>query len=383
MTGSTGMRDGVIRRGRTYSFVVRERDPSTGGTKPRWVGGFATRAEAKKARDAARHAVNRGTYVAPQDLTVEQWLSTWIEAHAVGLKPSTAESYRRNIQRYLVPRLGKERVQELSPSRLSLLFRELHEHGGLNGRSLSPRTVEFARAVLRKALDDAVMDRIIEVNPVIGTKRPKTVKPHHSVWTPGQLRRFLECTQAGRLGPLWSLAAGTGMRRGELLALRWIEVDLETGVIVVERSVTQVGKTLHYVTTKNHERREVPLDPRTLAVLRTWRSQQAEERLEHGEDYQDTEGLVFTWPEGRPLLGDYVTKQFMKTLTTVDVPRITLHEVRHTHASILLREGVPVHVVSNRLGHKDASVTLNTYAHHIPEDSSRTLLAFSRAVWGA
>ncbi len=316
-------------------------------------------------------------------MTIEQWLSRWVEAHAVGLKPSTAESYRRNTDRYLTPRIGHERVQALSPSRLSLLFRELYERGGHNGRGLSPRTVEFARAVLRKAMDDAVMERLIEVNPVIGTKRPKTVKPHHAVWTPQELRRFLEATQAERLGPLWALAAATGMRRGELLALRWSDVDLDAATIVVQRSVTQVGKTLHYVTTKNNERREVTIDPRTLAVLRAWRRQQVAERLERGETYRDTAELVFTWPDGRPMLGDYVTKQFMRSQAAADVPRITLHEMRHTHASILLREGVPLHVVSNRLGHRDASVTLNTYAHHIPEDSSRTVVAFSRAVWGA
>src|SRR5699024_7634190 len=128
-----------------------------------------------------------------------------------------------------------------------------------NSRGLSPRTVEFARAVLRKALDDAVIERIIEVNPVVGTKRPKTVKPRHSVWTPIELRRFIECTQDHRLGPLWTLAGSAGMRRGELLALRWADVNLETGEVLVQRSVTQVGAQLHYVTTKNHERREVPI----------------------------------------------------------------------------------------------------------------------------
>ena len=382
---SEGMRDGIIQRGSTYSYVVRERDPQTGATKPRWVGGFSTRKAAKDARDAARHAVNRGTYVAPQNLTVGKWLDTWIEGHAVELKPSTAKSYRDNIARYLWPAIGHERLQSLSPSRLSVVFKDLYEGGGKDGKALSPRTVEFARAVLRRAMQDAVMDRIIEVNPVVGTKRPRVVKPKHTTWTGAQLLDFLGTLSAeDRWAPLWTLAAATGMRRGELMALRWSEVDLEAGVVAVERSVTQVHQERIYVTPKNHERRDVNIDLRTITALKACRKAQMGERLAWGEAYRGTEGLVFTWEDGRPVLPDYVTKTFgALTDKTQDVPRLKLHELRHTHATILLREGVPVHIVAKRLGHKDPSVTLNVYADAIPDDDGRAVDVFTRAVWGA
>jgi integrase len=182
------MRDGILKRGSTYSYVVRERDPLTGKTKPRWVGGFPTRKDAAAARDSARHAVHRGTYVAPKDLTVKAYLEQWITAHEVELKPSTAASYRDNIKLYLAPTIGHERVQSLSPSRLSVVFRNLQANGGKEGRPVSVRTVEFARAVLRRAMNDAVVDRIIEVNPVTGSKLPKRDgKPQHSTWTCEQL----------------------------------------------------------------------------------------------------------------------------------------------------------------------------------------------------
>lgn len=264
--GQRRMRDGIIQRGSTWSYVIREPDPATGTTRPRWVGGFPSRTAAKKARDAARHATHRGTYVTPQDLTVGQWLDTWIETHAVSLKPSTANSYRGNIERYLKPHLGHERLQALSPSRLSLTFRQLYETGGKDGAPLSPRTVEFARAILRKALDDAVLDRLLEVNPVVGTKRPRAIKPQHKVWTPEQLRAFIAhiTTTGDRFAPLWVLAAGTGMRRGELLALRWGDIDLDAGVVSVERSVTQIGRELHYSgprTTNGARWRSTPTSP--------------------------------------------------------------------------------------------------------------------------
>jgi integrase len=378
------MRDGVIQRGLTWSYVVRERDPRTGKTRPRWVGGFPTRAAARKARDEARHNVNRGTYVAPQSLTVGEFLDRWVEAHAVQLKPSTAACYRANVDRYLWPALGRERLQSLSPSRLSALFKDLYEKGGRNGKPLSPRTVELARAVLRRAMQDAVLDRLVEVNPVVGTKRPRVVKPKHCTWTGAQLRTFLDgLDETDRWATLWTLAAATGARRAELLALRWADVDLEAGVVHVERSVTQVRQQRLYASPKNHERRDVTIDPRTVAALRGWRKQQMAERLAWGAAYQGAEDLIFTWEDGRPVLPDYITKAFGRLTAGLKVPRLKLHELRHSHATVLLRDGVPVHVVAKRLGHKDPSVTLNVYADAVPDDDGRAVETFAKAVWGA
>lgn len=376
------MKGGVIRRGQTWSYVVRERDPQTGRTKPRWVGGFRTQAEAKSARAAAQTAQARGTYVAPRKITVGEWLDRWIAGHEVELKPSTAESYRANIERYLRPRLGHEPLQGLSPSQLSVVFRELYERGGRGGKPLSPRTVEFARAVLRRALADAVVERLIEVNPVVGTKRPKVEKPKHTTWTGEQLAAYLAHDEH-RFAPLFSLAAATGMRRGEVLAVRWADIDLDAGLLNVDRAVVQIGQERRYSTPKNHERRQVGLDSRTVTTLRTWRVRQSKERLAWGAAYAGTEDLVFTWENGSPVLPDYVSKEFVLTQRGLDLPRLKLHELRHTHATLLLRAGVPVHIVAKRIGHKDPSVTLNVYADAIPDDDDRAVDVFTKAVWGA
>jgi integrase len=232
---------------------------------------------------------------------------------------------------------------------------------------------------------DAVLDRLLEVNPVVGTKHPKAVKAKHTTWTGAQLHAFLEgLSEEDRWAPLWTLAAATGMRRGELLALTWQDVDLDAGVVHVERAVTQVGQTRFCLPPKNDEPRDVSLDGHTVTVLRAWRRQQAAERLAWGAAYLDQEGLVFTWEDGRPVLPDYVSKTFAAlTARTDGVPRLKLHELRHTHCTILLRDGVPVHIVAKRLGHKDASVTQRVYADVIPDDDGRAVDVFSRAVWGA
>lgn len=377
------MKNGIIRRGSTWSYVLRERDRETGKAKQRWVGGFATSAAAKRARDAARTAVARGTYVAPVDLTVAGWLDRWIVGHAVELKPSTARSYRGNIERYLKPAVGHERLQGLSPSRLSAMFADLHAHGGKGGKPLSAATVGFARAVLRRAMADAVLDRLVEVNPVTGTKRPRPVKPKHTTWTGQQLQVFLAKVAGDRWAPLWILAAATGMRRGELMGLTWGDIDLDAGLVSIDRSTTQLGKERVTTTPKNHERRKVAIDPHTVAVLRAWRSRQAAERLAWGPAYTDSGGLLFTWESGAPVLPDFATKAFGKAQTGLEGPRLTLHSLRHSHATVLLRAGVGVHIVARRLGHKDPSVTLDVYADVIPSDDDAAVDVFSKAVWGA
>lgn len=377
------MRDGIIKRGRTWSYVVREPDPATGKTKPRWVGGFATRREAQTARDAARHSLNRGTYVAQQELTVTTYLKDWLESHANQVKPSTLRSYHEKVDLYLTPAIGSQRLQALSPSRLTVVWREMHASGGRGGRPVSVRTVEFARAVLRRAMNDAVIDRLIEVNPVQGSKLPKRDgKPQHQTWTAEQLNTFLMSVSGTRWAPLWEMAAGTGMRRGELMGLRWADVDFSEGVVSIDRSTTQIGRDRVTTSPKNHERRRVAIDPHLVQTLRTWRRTQAEERLAWGQAYVDTEGWLFTWENGRPLLPDYITKTWVKAQAGSHLPRLTLHELRHTHATILLRARMPVHIVSKRLGHKDPSVTLNVYADVIPEDDASAVHAFSTSVWG-
>jgi integrase len=127
----------------------------------------------------------------------------------------------------------------------------------------------------------------------------------------------------------------------------------------------------------------VSIDAHMIATLRTWRRQQAEEWLAWGAASEVTEGLLFTWENGAPVLPDYVSKTFVKAQAGLQLPRLTIHELRHSHATILLRSGVPVHIVSKRLGHKDPSVTLNVYADVIPDDDTSAVDVFSKAVWGA
>jgi integrase len=173
-TTGAAVRDGIVKRGKTWSYVVRVKDPETGLSKPRWVGGFASEADAKAARDQARVTARSGQYVNRTPVTVSSYLDQWIEAHAVQVKPKTLQDYRHLIERHVKPRIGGMRLQAVRPAQITKLYRDLLTEGGRSGAGLSPRTVEYVHAVLRKAFRDAVLvDQLLPANPVERAKRPR------------------------------------------------------------------------------------------------------------------------------------------------------------------------------------------------------------------
>ena len=172
------LRDGVIKRGGSWSYVIRVPDPATGVSKPRWVGGFDTEQAAKAARDEARVRARRGEYVNKSASTVADYLAEWAEAHAATVKPKTLAGYRHDIDHYIVPRIGRMRLQALRPAVVSRLYRDLTEHGGRDGRALSATTVSHIHRTLRKALADAVdIEQLLAANPAARSSGPGAAPP--------------------------------------------------------------------------------------------------------------------------------------------------------------------------------------------------------------
>lgn len=386
------LKDGVMQRGSTWSYVIRVTDPETNKSRPRWVGGFATEKDAKEARDDARVKARRREYVDRNRITVAKYLGEWLDGHEVEIKPQTMASYRDLVARYVVPKIGQLRLQGVQPAALTRLYRELRETGGRRGIGLSPRTVDYVHSVLRKAFNDAVrVDQILTSNPTDRAKRPRRVPAAaREVWTREQLLAFLESAQTHRLFPFFRLAAYSGARRGELLNLRWSDVDLEGAAIRIRGTAAVISGKRVEGTTKGGRARVVTLDRGTVKILATQRANQSRDRMLAGPDWSPGD-FTFTRSLGLPLYPDTVSQLMPKLIKRhnkpvssapplILLPHARLHDLRHVHATILLLAGVPVHVVADRLGHADAAITLRVYAHVLHDDAAKVADVFAQAL---
>ncbi len=387
------LRDGVMKRGKTWSYVIRVKDPETGISKPRWVGGFRTEDDAKEARDEARVRARRGEYIDRNAITVGEYLDEWLDAHSVEIKPKTLANYRYLVEQHVKPNIGGLRLQAVRPGQISKLYRDLVTAGGRHGKGLSPRTVAHVHSVLRKAFGDAVrVDELIASNPTERAKRPRLHRNEPGkVWTPVQLRAFLVAAEGHRLSAFFRLAAYTGARRGELLHLRWRDVDLEGASIHIRGSVGFVAGERVEGTTKSGRSRVVSIDPGTVDVLRAHRKRQLADKLKVGKSWKGTDdGHVFATGWGEPIHPDTVSslmasllKEHNGTDGVEPLPHARLHDLRHVHATTLLLAGVPVHVVAARLGHADPAITLRVYAHVVNEQLAEAATIFADRIDGA
>ena len=376
------VKNGVAFTGKGWSYVLRVPDLATGKTKPLWVGGFNSEKSAKLARDKARVSLSNLTYVVPSKATLGEYLTNWInEVHASQIKATTLERYRRVIDRYLIPEIGAIKLQDLRPSHVQALYTTLLTRSTVTGKPLAPRTVELIGAVLKKAVKYAVdVDEAIAVNPVTKVPLPKGKGAIPQPWSIQELNAFLDVARTHRLFYFFRLSAFTGARRGELLALRW--ADFDGSAITINKSRVTAGNiAIEQNTTKGGVSggRRVPLDRVTVELFNVHRKAQLIERLALGENWHDT-GYVFTQENGLPLYPHTPSDLFKKLLVKAELRPTRLHDQRHLHATELLRLGEPLHVVANRLGHRDAMVTATIYAHVSDQQAETASSTFANAV---
>ncbi len=287
-----------------------------------------------------------------------QWLTGW--ADRLGhLRESTAVSYRGHVSNYLVPLLGDIPLAELGAGEVEAL------HEMLAAAGISTALARRIHATLSSALADAERDGLIGQNPCAKVRQPRGERYEPAVWSSPQAAQFLEITAGDDLAGLWRLALLLGMRRGELLGLRWRDIDLDAGTLTVRTTRTLVGdKVVEGPPKSARSRRVLPLDPRTVEVLgRHWKQQtrQALDGVWGPVEY------VFTDPNGRPLHPAWVSRRFAEIADRRGLPPIRFHDLRHTSASLGLAAGESLKAVSARLGHSSIVVTADTYL--TPPDS--------------
>jgi integrase len=340
--------------------------------------GFLSRRDAAAALRAEIRKAEVGEWVEPSKQRLDAYLAEWIEGQR--LSPSTLSSYRKNIRLHIDPYLGEQMVARLTGPAVDAWMRKLEESGRADGQGgLSARTVRYVYTILRSALSDAVIQGQLAVNPTDRSTPPSPSEarpPEMQAWTAAELNRFLGWADAEDrdLAMGWRLLAATGMRRGEALALRWRDLDLDAGRLAVRRSVGVVkakgaGERLVEGPTKTGQARVVDIDDDTVAALRAYRAT----RASLAPDLVRDAALVLATLDGTHRHPERYSRRFVeqvvqarKALGEDQLPRIRLHDLRHTHATLLLADGVPVKVVSERLGHASATITLTVYQHVHP-----------------
>jgi integrase len=366
----------------TYSIVVELGRNAEGKRRQKSRGGFRTKKEAQEALNALLAEVQGGTYVKPRDVRLADYLREWLEAAAPNLSGKTVERYRIAVERHLIPAFGQLMLPELRPVHIQRVYSGWMKPGPDGKPRWARATLRKHHFVLHRALRDAVRLQYIAVNPADGVEVPRIngLRTPIRVLTEEQTAQLLRRAQDTRLHLPILLAVTSGLRRGELLAVRWSDLDLEAGVLRVEQSVEETGEGLRFKPPKTAKgRRRLPLPALTVEALRRHRVAQDKQRLLIGAGYQAEPDLVFAGPDGRP----WFPSNFERTWRAFKLKlpaelSVRFHDLRHTHASQLLAKGVHAKIVSERLGHASIGITLDTYSHMLPglqEDAVRHLEA--------
>lgn len=367
------MRGYVAKKGnRWYAVIYDGVDPTTGKERRRWVAAGTRKGDAEKLVTEMVKRRNEGGAVATDKSTLGSYLvDRWLPIQETKVRRSTYDSYRRTIDLHVLPALGRCPLDKLTADDLDLLYATLRRSGrkGKGGQStgLAPKTVRNIHLMLNKALADAHRKGLVVRNvatladpPSVTAARPKQIK----AWDAAQLNVFLAAMRSHRLYPAFHLSSHTGMRRGEILGLRWCDLDLCAERLSLRQALVSVAYEVEISDVKTAAgRRTIDLDAGTVAVLKAWRTTRTDER--GGCPPADTD-LVFTKADGAWVHPDIFSQVFDRKVERLDVPTISLHDLRHTHATLLLRAGVPVKVVSERLGHANVAFTMGVYQHVLP-----------------
>jgi len=337
-------------------------NPATGKRKQQWISVKGTKKDAEKRLAELLHQLDTGTFTKPGKTTIADYLKQWLKDYCwTNLAPRTAEGYESIVNCHLIPTLGQIPLTQLKPEHLQHVYSEKLSVG------LSNRTIRYIHTTLHKSLQNAVKLGMIVRNPADAVDPPKV--QHHEMRTMNEsdIHIFLDFAKSTPYYALFYTALFTGMRRSELLALRWSDVDLILCQLSVTRALHQLqdGSRIFRQPKTAKGRRLISLSPSTAIVLGEHRGQQEKMRQAIGLTLTEDD-LVFCHVDGKPLLPNTVSHAWTKIANRAGLKGIRLHDARHTHASLMLKQGIHPKIVQERLGHASIQITLDTYSHVAP-----------------
>ena len=346
-TGKTGVR--------WQAIVDAPRDDD--GRRKQIKKTFRTKREADQWERETRAKIDQGDFIVPTKTSTAEYLNLWLTTITPSVRASSHRRFREIIERHAIPMLGGIPLSKLLPAHIQGFEAQLLSSG------LSASTVVLSHNVVHRAFEQAVRWRLIVRNPCDGVEPPRSTTPEMKTWNSEQARAFVTGAAGHPLEALWFLALTTGMRRGELLALRWEDVDFERGTLSVRRTLTRGENGFVFGEPKTKAgTRAVALPISCVKILREHRRRQLETRMHLGPAWVDTD-LIFERGNGELLHPNVAVRQFRRLTESLGLPVIRFHDLRHTAATLMLGDGVHPKIVQERLGHSDISMTLNRYSH--------------------
>jgi integrase len=356
--------NGSIRKRSKGTWQMRYDAPPDGTGKRRYVSEtvHGNKKDAERILRERLATIENGGYVPCDKETVAAFLDRWLKTYAASNTTlRTQEGYRGNIERYINPSIGGIPLQNLTGRHIQGMYAEMLERG------LSARTTLHVHRVLRKALADAMRWGLLSRNAADAATPPRPERKQTDMWDAETIDQFLAAAEDSRFRDLYKLAVWTGMRRSELAGLKWDHVDLVTCRLSVVATLQRIlGRGLVEGQPKTpRSRRSIALAPEAIELLHGIRGRQIEQRLDYG-DLRENAGYVFAQDDGKPINPPSVSKDFGIIVRNVGLPHLTLHGLRHAHATLALTAGVNPKIVSERLGHSSIAVTMDVYSHVLP-----------------
>jgi integrase len=348
------------------AIVIDLPDPETGKRRRKWHSFRGTKREAQVECSRLIWEMKGGLYVEPAKMTLRQFLEHWLDHMKSQVAPRTHERYSEIALKCLAPLLGDVLVSKLKAIRISAAYTKALTTGRRDRKGgLSPRTVVHMHRVLRQALQQAVDWEMLARNPTDKIKPPKVEKKEMRALDATDTAALLEAIRPTRMFMPVLLGVTCGMRRGEITALRWRSVDLANAQLEVKGSTEQTRAGVREKETKSGRARTVTLTGLAVEELRRHKVKQAEELLRLGMGQSD-DMYVVAQADGQPLKPNSLTHEFVRFIAGTKLPRIRFHDLRHSHATQLLKSNVHPKIVQERLGHEDITTTLNLYSHVLP-----------------
>ena len=352
----------ITKNGKKYTYWEARftvgYDPGTGKQIQKSITG-KTQKEVSQKLKAVTTAIDTGTFVAPCKMTVGQWLDIWTEEYLGGVKPRTVDNYKGVVRSRIKPGLGAVKLDALTPHTIQSYY------NGLSKEGLAPKSVRNVHGILHKALQQAIANGYIKINPADSCILPRAVRKELKPMDEDMITAFLKAVQGHQFEHLFTVTLFTGMREGEALGLLWECVDLTKGTITVDKQLQLIrGSRGQYqmVPTKNSKGRTISIAPFVVSTLKKVKHRQLENRLRFGETWEDS-GFVFTDDLGHHLSASTVYKSFKAVMVQIGSPETRFHDLRHSYAVASIKSGDDIKTVQENLGHATAAFTLDIYGH--------------------